>query len=126
MLPQGRDAMTLAARDFPMTRFNPLHPHAQPKAVLPKALRKGEIPSPAPVGRAPILKENHHKNRLELYFPRRPRPLLVGILDSTKGLPFQEQWHFHWRRKFWYAQSNDVNLQFARILIARVLSSQEQ
>jgi hypothetical protein len=109
-----------------MTRFNPLHPDARPKPVLPKALRKDEIPSPAPVGHVPILKENHHKNRLELYFPRRPGPLLVGILDSTKGLPFQEQWHFHCRRKFWYAQANDANRQFARILIARVLSSQEQ
>jgi hypothetical protein len=99
-------------------RFNPLKPNASTPKPSIKVLPKGTVPNPSPVGPAPILTENDDKDGLELRFPKRPGPAVLDFFHSTKDLPAEQRWHFHFKGKYWYARRNDATRKFAQMLIA--------
>ena len=98
-------------------RFNPLKPTQAAKPTRPAPLAKGTIPNPAPIGTAPVLNENLVKDRFELRFPRKPSDEAIDLLLSTKILSRDQQWHFHFKGKYWYARRGEVTRKLAHAII---------
>jgi hypothetical protein len=98
-------------------RYNPLKPSAPARPPKPVKLPKSTIPKPSPVSHVPVLTENEEKDGFELRFPTRPEEAILALFHDTKGLPKEQQWHWHRRGHFWYAKRNDVTRFFAQKIL---------
>jgi hypothetical protein len=106
-------------------RYNP---HKALKAhyrTTPK--RKDPEPAPAPkpepsapaVNGVPILTENSEKDGYELKFPGKPTEAVLGMFRETKTLPAENRWHWHFKKKVWYAKRNEATREFAQLVISQ-------
>ena len=124
-----------------MPRFNPLKPTREAKKGRPSlgsygpasrralsavaserrrmAIRGDRtIPAPSPVSHTAILAENDALDGFELRFPTKPSDACLARLRATHDLPTEQRWHWHFRKKFWYAKRNDVTRAFAASILA--------
>ena len=102
-----------------MPRFNPLKPTREARKGRPVAVRGDRtIPAPAPVSHAAILVENDALDGFEMRFPTKPNDACLARLRATHDLPTDQRWHWHFRKKFWYAKRNDVTRAFAASILA--------
>ena len=102
-----------------MPRFNPLKPAREPKKGRPVAIRGDRtIPSPSPVSHTAILVENDALDGFEMRFPTKPSDACLARLRATHDLPTDQRWHWHFRKKIWYAKRNDATRAFAASILA--------
>jgi len=96
-----------------------LKPTREAKKGRPVAIRGDRtIPAPAPVSHAAILVENDALDGFEMRFPTKPSDACLARLRATHDLPTEQRWHWHFRKKFWYAKRNDVTRAFAASILA--------
>jgi hypothetical protein len=103
-------------------RYNPLKPNKPAKPPRPQKLPKGTIPAPAPVVNTPTLTENEAKDGLEIRFPKPPSPEVLAMFRGTKSLPRDQEWHWHFRHKCWYARRNPATRAFAAAVLTAAAS----
>ena len=93
--------------------------HVEGHCPEPKTER-GEIPTPATGGSGvPILTENQEKDGYELKFPGKPSEAVLALFRETKTLSSEARWHWHFKKKVWYAKRNDATREFAQLVISQ-------
>src|ERR1035441_3643010 len=98
-----------------MPRYNPHKAYrTTPKRHVEPA-PKDTIPSPSPVSQVPVMTENQEKDGYELKFPGKPTEAVLALFHGTKALPAECRWHWHFKKKVWYAKRNEATREFAQL-----------
>jgi hypothetical protein len=63
--------------------------------------------------------ENQEKDGYELKFPGKPTEAVLALFHETKTLPGECRWHWHFKKKVWYAKRNEATREFAQLVISQ-------
>jgi hypothetical protein len=85
-------------------------------AVLKPQPAATDTPSASSV---PILTENVEKDGYELKFSGKPTEAVLTLFRETKALSSEARWHWHFKKKVWYAKRNEATREFAQLVISR-------
>ena len=100
-----------------MPRYNP---HKTAYRTTPK--RHVEPPpeaKPSTAGSIPVLTENAEKDGFELKFSGKPSDVILSLFRETAFLPAPQKWHWHFKKKVWYAKRNEATREFAQLVITQ-------